>query len=70
MGAIELQRAVKLLRGQQLFPATIREAQELVIASGQRMNDINVALYFAEKGDVRSAKMAAGRAADAISRLL
>lgn len=70
MGAPELRKAVGLLRGKQLFPATIRQAQELVIASGQRINEINVALFYAEKGDTRNASLNAGRAADAIVRLL
>jgi hypothetical protein len=70
MGNNELRDAAKLLRSKQLFPANIRKAQELVIASGQRINDINVALYFAEKGDTRNASLNAGKAADTIDRLL
>jgi len=49
MGATELKEAAKLLRGKQLFPATIRKAQELVTASGQRINEIGIALYYSEK---------------------
>lgn len=59
-----------MLREKQLFPATIRQAQELVISSGQRINEIQVALYYAEKGDTRNASLNAGKAADAITRLL
>jgi hypothetical protein len=70
MGATELREAAKLLREKQLFPATIRRAQELVISSGQRINEIGVALYFAEKGDTRNASANANKAADAINRLL
>jgi hypothetical protein len=70
MGIPELKRAITLLRGGKLYPSTIRDAQQLVIASGQRVNDINVALYFSEKGDVENARRAAGRAADTLSRLI
>lgn len=70
MGATELRDAAKLLRGKQLFPATIRKAQELVIASGHRINEIGVALYYSEKGDTRNASLNAGKAADAIDRLI
>ena len=70
MGAPELQKAVKLLREKQLFPAKIRDAQGLVVASGHRINEIGIALYYAEKGDTRNASLNAGKAADAITRLL
>ena len=70
MGATELRDAAKLLRGKKLFPATIRKAQELVISSGQRINEIGIALYYAEKGDTRNASLNAGKAADAINRLI
>jgi hypothetical protein len=70
MGATELKEAAKLLRGKQLFPATIRKAQELVTASGQRINEIGIALYYSEKGDSRNASANANKAADAINRLI
>jgi hypothetical protein len=64
-----LVKAQTILRKQQLFPADIRNAQDLIIKQGIRINDIQVALYYAEKGNMDQAKLAAGRAADAITRL-
>lgn len=65
-----LTAAITILRKAQLFPVDIRQAQELITQSGVRINDINVALYWAEKGDMVQAKLAAGRAATAISKLI
>lgn len=65
-----LTTAITILRKAQLFPADIRKAQNLVIQSGIRANDISVALYWAEKGNMAQAKLAAGRAATAISKLI
>lgn len=70
MGNAEIKRAIGMLRGGTLYPAQIREAQQLVVASGQRMNDIAVALYYAEKGDRENARKSAGKAADALARLI
>jgi hypothetical protein len=70
MGKPEINRAIKLLRGGTLYPATIREAQQLAVASGVTANDIGVALYYAEKGDRENSRKAAGKAADALARLI
>ena len=65
-----LTNAITILRKAQLFPIDIRQAQDLVTRSGIRVNDINVALYWAEKGNMDQAKLAAARAATAISKLI
>ncbi|MDD3087976.1 MAG: hypothetical protein PHP89_05370 [Candidatus Omnitrophica bacterium] len=70
MGNDELKTAATILRKNNIFPVDIRRANSLVAQSGVRVNDINVALYWAEKGDMTQAKAAAGRAATAISRLI
>jgi len=66
----DIKKAIGLLRGGTLYPVNIREAQQLVISSGQRVNDIGVALYYAEKGDRENARKAAGKAADTLARLI
>lgn len=65
-----LTTAITILRKAQLFPVDIRQAQDLVTRSGIRINDINVALYWAEKGNMDQAKLAAGRAATVISKFI
>lgn len=70
MGNTELQKAAAILRRNNIYPVDLRNANALIAQSGVRVNDINVALYWAEKGDMDQAKAAAGRAAAAISRLI
>ena len=61
---------MQILRKANLYPVDLRQANDLVVQSGVRINDINVALYWAEKKDMNQAKAAASRAATAIGRLI
>mgnify|MGYP007068286847 CR=1 FL=1 len=70
MGQTELKAAMAILRKDTLFPADIRKANTLIAQSGIRVNDIAVALHWAEKGDTQQAKLAAKRAATAISSFI
>lgn len=70
MGKAELTEAINILRKKEIYPVDLRQANSLITQSGVRVNDINVALYWADKGDMNQAKTAAGRAATAISRLI
>mgnify|MGYP001464054829 CR=1 FL=1 len=70
MGKAELTEAINILRKKEIYPVDLRQANSLITQSGVRVNDINVALYWADKGDMNQAKVAAGRAATAISRLI
>lgn len=70
MSLTDIKKAIGLLRSGALYPATLREAQQLVISSGQRVNDIGVAIYYAEKGDRENARKAAGKAADTLARMV
>lgn len=70
MGKAELTEAINILRKKEIYPVDLRRANSLITQSGVRVNDINVALYWADKGDMNQAKAAAGRAAAAISRLI
>jgi len=70
MLSTDLSRAITLLRKKSLYPADIREAQELAVANGKTVNDIQVALYYAGKGDMNNAKKAAGMAADVLAKMV
>jgi hypothetical protein len=65
----DIKKAIGILRGKTLFPGILREAQQLIISSGHRVNDVQVAIYFSEQGDTKNARLAAGRAADTLSRM-
>lgn len=70
MGNAELRKAMEILRKNTLFPAELRNASVLTAQSGIRVNDIAVAIFWAEHGNMNQAKLAAKRAADAISRFI
>lgn len=70
MGAVELREAIGILRQSTLFPPDLRRASILTAQSGIRINDIAVAIFWAEHGNVSQAKLAAKRAADAISKFI
>lgn len=70
MGDTELREAMGILRQNTLFPSDLRRASILTVQSGIRINDIAVAIFWAEHGNVGQAKLAAKRAADAISRFI
>jgi len=70
MGKAEIQQAIGLLRKQEPTFGDIQNALNLVTASGVRNSDVEVALYFAKVGNLKQAKMQAGKAADALNNLI
>jgi len=66
----DIQRAIRLLRKQQLMPTDVQDALSLVTASGIRNSEIEIALYFSKNGNMAAAKLNAGRAADTLSRII
>ena len=61
---------IKMLRGKGISAADIRSANESAAANGLRISELQTALYFANNGDLQQARIMAGRAANAIQRLL
>lgn len=70
MDKTSINQMAVLLRSRGVSIADIKRANETVAANGLRISELQTALYFANIGDLQQARIMAGRAADAIQRLL
>lgn len=65
-----VQGVITTLRKKEVSLPDIQRANNVIVANGLRVAEIQMALYFATNGDIDQARLQAGRAADALSKLI